>query len=308
MNNKPKINNLRKIIFITGPTAIGKSEKAIYLAQKINGEIINADSRQVYKHLNIGSGKLESKDLKLVPHHLIDIASPRKNYSLGQWLKAAEAAIKKIIQKNKIPIFCGGTILYLKALKEGWLLPTVKPDYKLRKKLARLSTEILYKQLQQLDKRRAENIDRYNKKRLIRSLEIIYSLGKVPPLIKKPKYQTLILCPKIDKKKLFRKIEIRLKQRVPFIIKEIKKLKNLGLSFQRIIDFGLEYRWFGLYVLNKNQNNVYANINFIYNSCLQSIKNFAKRQIRELNKMPEVYYFKNKIDLYRVSKKFIENL
>ncbi len=308
MVNKSPNNQLKKIIFITGPTAIGKSENAIYLAQKINGEIINADSRQVYKYLNIGSGKLSKQELKIVPHHLIDVASPRKNYSLGQWLKAAEAAVKKIMQKNKIPIFCGGTILYLKALKEGWLLPAVKPNYNLRKKLSQLSSEDLYKKLQQLDKLRAKTIDRHNKKRLIRALEIIYVLGKVPPLIKKPKYQILILCPQIDKKNLFHKIEIRLKQRLPFIIKEVKKLKTLGLSFKRIINFGLEYRWFGLYVSNQNKNNIYADINFIYNSCLQDIKNFAKRQIKELNKIPEVYYFKNKRDLYAISKKFIENL
>jgi tRNA dimethylallyltransferase len=136
-----------KTIFVTGPTASGKSDLAIYLAKKFNGEIINADSRQVYKYLDIGSGKVSKKEMNGVFHYLLSIAHPKRNYSLGRWLKDADEAVKKIIKKGKVPIFFGGTILYLRAIKEGWILPPVKPNYKLRKELEKKTNEELYKEI-----------------------------------------------------------------------------------------------------------------------------------------------------------------
>jgi tRNA dimethylallyltransferase len=248
-----------KVIFITGPTASGKSELAIYLAKKLNGEIINADSRQVYKYLDVGSGKWDmGKKVKIqrskgkskingVTFYLLSIAHPKRNYSLGRWLNDAHKAVRKIIKKGKVPIFCGGTILYLRAIKEGWILPKVKPDYKLRRDLEKKTNEELYKEIKKLDPRRAKELDPNNKRRLIRALEIIYALGKVPKIKKEPKYEFLIIAPKIEREKLFKRIKKRLLKRVPGIIKEIKKLRKIGLSWKRIISFGLEYKWFGLY-------------------------------------------------------------
>jgi tRNA delta(2)-isopentenylpyrophosphate transferase len=231
---------MKKVIFITGATASGKSEIAIWLALKINGEIINADSRQVYKYLNIGSGKISEKERKIVKHYLLDIAHPKRNYSLGKWLKDVDEVIKKIYRKNKIPIICGGTILYLKALKEGWVLPNVKPNYKLRKELEKFSTNELYEILLKLDPERAKTIQKENKRRLIRAIEIATFLGKVPSLKKEPKYEILVVAPYVDFRRLERKIYKRLIKRVKGIIQEIKKLRKLGLSLERIISFGLE--------------------------------------------------------------------
>jgi tRNA dimethylallyltransferase len=249
-----------KTIFITGPTASGKSNLAIYLAKKLQGEIINADSRQVYKNLDVGSGKWDvGKKVKIrkskdtiqidgVFHHLLSIAHPKRNYSLGRWLRDAHKAVRKITKKGKVPIFCGGTILYLRAIKEGWVLPSVKPNYKLRKELEKKTNKELYEKIKKFDPQRAKNLDQRNKRRLIRALEIMYVLGKVPKIKKEPKYEVLIIAPRIDKAKLFKKNKRRLLKRVPGIIKEIKKLRRIGLSYKRIIDFGLEYKWFGLYV------------------------------------------------------------
>jgi len=356
----------KKVIFITGPTASGKTSLALFLAKKFNGEIINADSRQVYKYLDIGSGKydikstgeiIKSKELK----HLFSIAHPRRNYSLGRWLKDSEKAVKKILKKNKLPIFCGGTILYLRALKEGWVLPEVKPNYKLRKELEKKSNEELFEKIKKLDPERARNLDPNNKRRLIRALEIIYALGKVPKIKKEPKYDLLIIAPEVEKEKLFKKIKIRLKKRVPGIIKEIKKLRKIGLSWQRIISFGLEYKWFGLYLLARgfiqashtclrapalrlaawlvrctspafaslrigHSPTAYPNLTrqsrfaikiptralgvvlgsdleTTINLCYQDILRFAKRQLRELKKMKEVVWVKDK----RSAKKIVEN-
>lgn len=313
MWKKDQIEKKKKIIFITGPTTSGKSDYALFLAKKINGEIINADSRQVYKYLDIGSGKITKKEQSEIKHYLLSIASPRKNYSLGRWLNDAEKAIKEIFKKNKVPIFCGGTILYLKAIKEGWQLPQVRPDYKLRKKLEKKTKEELYQQIKQLDPQRAKTLDPKNKRRLIRALEIVYSLHKVPKLIKKPKYQLLVLAPKIEKEILFKRIKKRLLKRVPAIIKEIKILRKLGLSLKRIINFGLEYKWFGLYVKETSKtkllNHQAKNLLFqVIDRCYYDILRFAKRQMRELKKIEGLIWFEKKRQLLDITEKFVKNL
>ena len=292
---------MKKVIFITGATASGKSEIAIWLALKINGEIINADSRQVYKYLNIGSGKISEKEKKIVKHHLLDIAHPKRNYSLGKWLKDVDEVIKKIYRKNKIPIICGGTILYLKALKEGWVLPNVKPNYKLRKELEKFSADKLYEILLKLDPERAKTIQKENKRRLIRAIEIATFLGRVPSLKKEPKYEILVVAPYVDFKRLERKIYKRLTKRVKGIIQEIKKLRKLGLSFERIISFGLEYRWFGKYVKGE------VDLKTAIEKCYKDIRRFAKKQINELKKLNYVYWFKNKKELLKIVKDFLKN-
>jgi len=292
---------MKKVIFITGATASGKSEIAIWLALKINGEIINADSRQVYKYLNIGSGKISEKERKIAKHHLLDIAHPKRNYSLGKWLKDVDEVIKKIYRKNKIPIICGGTILYLKALKEGWVLPNVKPNYKLRKELEKFSTNELYEILLKLDPERAKTIQKENKRRLIRAIEIATFLGKVPSLKKEPKYEILVVAPYVDFRRLERKIYKRLIKRVKGIIQEIKKLRKLGLSLERIISFGLEYRWFGKYVKGE------IDLKTAIEKCYKDIRRFAKKQINELKKLNYVYWFKNKKELLKIVKNFLKN-
>ncbi|MER3581418.1 MAG: tRNA (adenosine(37)-N6)-dimethylallyltransferase MiaA [Patescibacteria group bacterium] len=290
---------MKKAIFITGPTSSGKSDLAIWLAKKINGEIINADSRQVYKYLNWGSGKISKKEQKLVKHYLLSIASPKKNYSLGRWLNDVNKVIKKIYRKNKIPIFCGGTILYLRALKEGWILPKVKPDYKLRKKLEKFSLEELIEKIKKINPEGLKKLDLKNKRRVIRRLEIILKTKKLPELIKNPQYDLLILAPYLEEKKLFKKIKKRLIQRVPKIIKEIKKLRKMGISFKRIINWGLEYKWFGLFVKGE------IDLKTALEKCYQDTLRFTKRQIRELKKIEGVNWVKNKIEAYQKVKAWL---
>lgn len=145
---------------------------------------------------------------------------------------------------------------------------------------------------------RAKKIEPHNKRRLIRALEIVHSLGNVPPLKKDPQFKLLIISPLIEQEKLFKRIKKRLFKRVPGIIKEVKKLRKIGISFKRIINFGLEYEWFGKYVAGK------TDLESTINKCYSDIVNFAKRQIRELKKIPEVVYIKSKNELLKV---FLEN-
>ena len=176
-----------KIIVVLGQTASGKSEFAVKLAKKFNppvgGEIISADSRQVYKGLDIGSGKIIKKEMKGVPHHLLDITSPKRTFTVYQYQKLAKKALKDIIKRGKIPIICGGTGLYIDSIIYGIKFPEVPPNPKLRKKLEKRTTEELFKQLQKLDPRRAQNIDKYNRRRLIRALEIIITTSKPVPTL-----------------------------------------------------------------------------------------------------------------------------
>ena len=164
-------NKSEKIIVVLGPTSSGKSDLAVALALRLSSgqaqkkfgirgaEIISADSRQVYQGMNLGSGKITKKEMRGVPHYLLDVASPKRRFTAAQYKKLAQATIKKIHRQNKLPIICGGTGFYIQALTDNLALPKVKPNLKLRAQLEKLSTPKLYQQLKKLDPRRAKNID-----------------------------------------------------------------------------------------------------------------------------------------------------
>lgn len=278
---------MAKLIFILGPTASGKSQWAIKLAKKFKGEIINADARQVYQGLDYGSGKITKKERQIVPHHLIDIASPLRNFSAGQWLAKARKIIKKLSQEGKIIIVSGGTLFYIKGLLFQWNFPSAKPDYQLRKKLEKFSTEKLFEKLKKLDPQRAKTIDPHNKRRLIRALEIIIKTKKkIPLLVSKPIKEKIIIAIDIPWSELQRKIKKRLKDRLNYILKEIKQLRK-KLSWQRIISFGLEYKWFGKYLKGE------ISLKEAEEKCLKDIFRFAKKQIKEIKKLPKVHWVKS---------------
>src|SRR3989338_4329550 len=135
---------MHKLIVILGPTASGKSDLAIKLAKKYHGEIVSADSRQVYRGLNIGSGKITKKEMQGVPHYLLDVANPKRKFTVFQFQTLAEKAIQKIYKRGKIPFLVGGTGFYIQSVVEGMTLPDVKPNWKLRKKLEKFSAEKLF--------------------------------------------------------------------------------------------------------------------------------------------------------------------
>lgn len=240
-----------KIVVIVGPTASGKSDLAIKLAKKINGEIVSADSRQVYKGMDIGTGKVTRKEMSGVPHYLLDVASPKRTFTVAHYQKLGRAAIKKILKKNKLPIVVGGTGFYIDALLYDYRLPAVKPDTKLRLELEKEPAEKLFARLQKLDPRRAKNIDRRNKRRLIRAIEIAEVTGApIPPLIRansgirKSGYEILKIGINPPSEKLKKKISTRLLKRLKRgMIAEVKKLHASGLSWRRLDNFGLEYRY-----------------------------------------------------------------
>jgi len=290
-----------KIIVIVGPTASGKTTLSIKLAKKFNGEIISADSRQVYKGMNLGTGKVTKKEMQGIKHYLIDIISPKKTLTVVQYVKKAKTAIKKIISKNKIPIIVGGTGFYVDALVFDYKFPEVSPNLKLRKVLEKKSTQELFKMLKKIDPQRAKNIDPNNKVRLIRAIEIAQKLGKVPELKKELKYNPLFIGIKISKEKLKEKIKKRLIKRLKQgMIKEVKKLKKQGLSWKKLESFGLEYRYIAYYLQNK------ISYNQMLNQLEKAIINYAKRQMTWFKKNKNINWILNYNEAQKLVKKFLK--
>jgi tRNA dimethylallyltransferase len=250
------MKSLPKIIVIVGPTASGKSDLAVKLAQQINGparnasrsdaggEVVSADSRQVYKGLDIGTGKITKREMKGVKHYLLDVVSLKETYSVERFIKDADRAISEIIARKKVPIVVGGTGFYIDALVEGITLPEVAPNKTLREKLGKQSAEKLFTMLSKLDYARAQTIDKHNKVRLIRAIEIAKALGKVPKSKPKKRYDATYIGIKVDKETLAKRIHTRLHKRIKAgMIKEAENLHKKGLSYKRMRELGLEYRF-----------------------------------------------------------------
>lgn len=236
-----------KIIIILGQTATGKSALAVRLAKKFQGEIISADSRQVYKGLDIGTGKISKQEMKGVPHHLLDVANPKKKFTVTEFQKIANKKIEAIMASGNVPIICGGTGFYIDAITKGTVFPEVPPNIKLRKELESKSAEELLKKLRKLDKKRAKDIEnkneQNNKVRLIRAIEIAKALGKVPRMKVRPsQYEFIKIGVELPKEELEKKIKIRVKKMFQDgLLGEIKKLKKSGISKKRLEEFGFEY-------------------------------------------------------------------
>ncbi len=246
--------NRPQIYVIVGPTASGKTAYSIKLAKKVGGEIISADSRQVYKGLDIGSGKVTKKEMAGIPHHLLDVISPKKVFTVSDFKKLADKKIKEIIARGKTPIIVGGTGFYIQAVVDNLVLPEVEPNKKLRSELSKKTPAQLFAMLKKLDSARAKTIDSQNPVRLIRAIEIAKKLGKVPELrsptsrepevgLRNSQYDFEIIGIKIDQEKLNKKIYKRLVERIKSgMVAEVKKIHQNGVSWKRLENLGLEYR------------------------------------------------------------------
>jgi tRNA dimethylallyltransferase len=242
----------RKIIVIVGPTASGKSALAVTLAKKIKGEVISADSRQVYKGLDIGSGKITHKEMAGIPHHLLSVYNPKKVYTVADFKKDAEAKIDEICARGNVPILCGGTGFYIQAVVDNVVFPEVAANAALRAKLEKKSVESLFAELLKKDPERAATIDRHNKVRVIRALEIVAALGKVPLANKAPQFEVLQIGITIPDATLQQKIAKRLTARLKQgMLAEARKLHKAGLSWKRMEALGLEYRYMARHLQGK---------------------------------------------------------
>lgn len=291
-----------RLLVIVGPTASGKSDLAVFLAKKIGGEVVSCDSRQVYKSLNIGTGKITKKEMRDVPHHLLDIASPKKQLSVAQFQKKASVVIQKILKKGKIPILCGGTGFYIEAAIDGFTAPDVPPNKKLRMQLEALPTEALAKRLKKNDPERFAAIDQKNKRRLIRALEIIEALGKVPKLQKVSPYDVLMigLLPRDLRARITRRLTKRFRTG---LITEARRLHEDGLSYKRMNELGLEYRYLAQYLTGKLSKKEMAQ------KLDTEIWRYAKRQMTWFKKDKRINWFEptEKKKIEKLTREFLSN-
>ena len=291
----------QKILVILGPTASGKSTLAVELAKTFNCEVISADSRQVYRGMNIGTGTITKKEMRGVPHHLLDVASPKKKFSVVQWKEKAEKAIANITKRGKTPIVCGGTGLYIKALVENIAYPDVPPDWKLRKKLDQKTAKQLVAILQKLDPARSKIIDRHNPRRLIRAIEIVKHTGKpVPATIAAPHYSTLLIGIKKSVPELKKRIRARLCARMKKgMVQDAKKLRASGVSWKRMEEMGLEYKYLAQYLQGKITKRE------MIETLDTKIYQYAKRQLTWFKKTPNIHWESKHTKIERLVRAFL---
>lgn len=279
----------QKVIAIVGPTASGKSSLAIGLAKMLGGEIVSADSRQVYTGLDIGSGKVTKREQQRIPHHLLDVVSPMRQYTAARYIQDGQRAIRGILRRGKTPLFVGGTGFWLDTLLRGESVPNVQPNPALRKRLATLSASQLYSKLKQLDPRRAKTIDRHNPVRLIRALEIVLATKKpVPQRTTQPTYDVLWLGLRPTQKKLHRAIHQRLFQRLrQGLVAEVRGLLKNGVLAKRLIALGLEYRYVTLHLQGKLTKVEMAK------QLEHAIRQYAKRQMTWFKRHQDIHWITN---------------
>ena len=295
-------SNTQKIIVIVGPTASGKSDLAVALARQCNGEVISADSRQVYKGFDLGSGKITKKEMQGIPHHLLDVANPTRTFSAARYAKLGRSAIRTILKKGKIPIICGGTGFYIRALVDGLVLPEVPPNYELRTILHKKTTKELFAMLKKRDPVRAQSIDAKNPHRLIRAIEIVEAIGKVPPLTLHPlPYPTLFIGITRSRASLCTRIHARLIARLKKgMIKEVITLHQKGVSWKRLESFGLEYRSIAFFLQNKiDKSSMEYEI-------VQKSMEYAKRQMTWFNKDKRIHWITSPQSAKKLIKDFLK--
>ena len=327
-----------KVIVIVGPTASGKSDLSIELAKKLTGEIISADSRQVYYGMNLGTGKVprdrnpksQAPNHKQIlnskfqipnqdyyssgiRHHLIDVASPKKVFTASDFEKLADKAIKEILAKSKVPIIVGGTGFYIDILLGRMQTANVPPNKHLRGKLEKMDTDKLFKKLKKLDPKKSEIIDRYNTHRLIRALEIVITTKKssiIDPRyeIRNTKYNVLWLG--LNPASLQKKIKKRLNARLnDGLVQEVKRLHEQGVSWKQLDAFGLEYRWISRYIKNQKSKIKIDEEGFKkseeYQRLLTEIIKYSKRQMTWFKKNKEIHWLANHKTAEQLTKDFL---
>ena len=260
-----------KIIAIIGTTASGKSDLGIHLAQKFNGEVVSCDSRQVYKGLDLGSGKVTKEEQKLAVHHMLDVVVPGTKYSVADFQKAAYKCIDDIISRGKLPILDGGTGLYVRAITDGYNFVNIKPNEKLRKELENLSRDELIKKAITLGEDEAE-AQKLSPSHLVRRIEKLSE--KDQKTENNPKYEVLKIGLTFPREELKQKIKQRIDKRLPLgLIEEVKGLLDSGVSVEFLDNLGLEYRYISRYLTGK------ISYSEFYESLQKDTNAFAKRQM-----------------------------
>lgn len=253
MSRDPK---QKAVLVIVGPTAVGKTDLAIQLAKRINGEIISADSRLFYRGMDIGTAKPTKRQMAEVPHHLIDCADPQEIWSLATYRKKVIECIEEIYSRKKIPIIVGGTGQYVRAVTEGWVLPAQQPDERMRKVLQDWVEEIgeleLYNKLKLVDPDAAREIEPMNSRRTIRALEVIFLTGKRFSELRgkeSPKYNFWVIGLIRPRSELYERIDLRIEEMFEQgLVAETQRLLDQGLTAENPNLSAIGYREVSSYI------------------------------------------------------------
>lgn len=242
--------DLLSLVAVVGPTGVGKTRISLGVCQEVDGEIVSADSRQIYRHMDIGTAKPTSRERSLVPHHLVDIVDPDQSFTLAQYQQLAYQAIDDILERRKVPFLVGGTGLYARAVLEGFVIPKVKPEQGLRERLrmeaARDGGAALHARLEEVDPQAAAKINPRNVRRVIRALEVYETVGRPISSLqarKPPPYRVLKIGLTMEREKLYRQLDQRVERMIDNgLVAEVKGLLEAGYSPDLPAMSGLGYR------------------------------------------------------------------
>lgn len=271
---------LPKLIVIEGTNASGKSSLGVELASRFNGEIVSADSRQVYERLDLGSGKITPEEMKGVPHHLLNVRRPGEFFSMADFQRLAFEAIDGILSRGKVPFLVGGTGLYVDAVADGYELSDRAPDHSLRAHLETFETPALYDMLK--EKLPDTDIDPRNRHRVMRALERL-AADDWHPAGKKPRYTLLKFGVTWPREVLKQRIDVRLEKRLAEgMVEEVKALLDEGISEEFLVKLGLEYKYLTWYLTGK------IGYEQMTEELGNAIKKFAKRQMTWFRRDPRI--------------------
>lgn len=285
-----------KLVVILGPTASGKSSLGITLARQFQGEIVSADSRQVYRGLDIGTAKVTAEEQRLVPHHLLDIADPREIYTVAQFQHDATAAIDDILARGKQPFLVGGSQHYIQTLVDNLTIPQVAPQPFLRAALEKRPLPDLLRQLEILDPQSAATIDRANPRRVIRALEVCLVTGRPFSQMRRkgePRYQPLFLGIHWPREVLYRRIDERVDERIQQgMVQEVRDLLARGIDHTRLDDLGLEYRFISRYLRGE-----FASETEMVQRLKYAIHDFTRRQFAWYRREERIHWLAGEEDM-----------
>ena len=266
---------LPKLIVILGTTACGKSGLGVELAKSVGGEIVSADSRQVYRGLDLGTGKVTAEEMDGVPHYLLDVVEPNESYSVAQFQRDAYEAIDGILSRGKVPILVGGTGLYVRSVTEGYTFRDARPDPVLRAELEEKSADELYALFREKTGRTLSGGEEKNHQRLVRTLEKIFSGEDLSEAPRAPRYQCLLLGVNYPRETVCRRVDERLRRRIDAgMIDEVARLREAGAADAFLDALGLEYRYILRYLTGE-----IPSLDALAGELGRAIKRFAKRQV-----------------------------
>ncbi|MBI4491993.1 MAG: tRNA (adenosine(37)-N6)-dimethylallyltransferase MiaA [Chloroflexi bacterium] len=275
------------LLVVLGPTASGKSGLGIALALRLQGEIISADSRQVYRGMDLGTAKVTPEERRLVPHHLLDVAEPSQDFSLAHYQALAYAAILDVARRGKLPLLVGGTGLYLSAVVDNYLLPQVPPRAELRRELEGLSVAELARRLREVDPQAAARVDLANPRRVVRALEVALSApGAAVGRQGEPLVRALQLGLSWPRAELYRRIDRRVDERLAQgMVDEARRLLAQGVSHGRLEAFGLEYRF-----LSRSLRGELPSLEAMAAQLKTAIHAYARRQLTWFRRDPRIHW------------------